>query len=189
MATTSRPTVRVGVAQFFGGTTYDQEARAYRGSTPVHLFNAGLSTVRAYQSKRISDKDYVLGQAKGRGMGASMIVEMPDDTEIRRAVPAAGPGTNYVGSGRKRITYTVILHVFHLAHKPHMEDAEADVDNLLEEVKSQVRSDVSLGGICYQAGENGRGIRTHVYPSNLGTDEITATHATVTFEAEVEIVS
>jgi hypothetical protein len=137
--------------------------------------------VRAYQPKRLSDKDYVLGQAKGRGMGAYIITELPNDTEIRRAIPA--------GTGRKRVTYTVILHVFHLAHKPHAEDAEADVDNLLEEIKSQVRSDVSLGGICYQAGENPRGIRTQVYPSNLGIDEITATHATVTFDAEVEIVS
>jgi hypothetical protein len=168
---------------------YDANARAYRGSIPAALKAAGLSTVRAYRPKRLSDKDYVLGQAAGRGMGAYLYVELPQDTEIRRAIPAAGPGTNYIGSGRKRITYSVVLHVFHLAHKQYAEDAEADADSLLEAIKNQIRADVSLGQICYQAGENGTGIRTRVYPSVTGEDEITGTYSTVAFDAEVEIIS
>jgi hypothetical protein len=183
VATTSRPIVQTGIAQFFGGTTYDTEARAYRGNIPAHLAAAGLSTVRAYQSKRVSDNDYVLNQAAGRGMGAYMIVEMPQDVEIRRALPA--------GTGRKRITYTVVLHIFHLAHMKHAEDAEADVAALLEEIKAQIRSDVTLGmkaqGL-YQAGENPSGIRTRVLPS-VQDKEVFGTMATVTFDAEVEIVS
>ena len=188
---TSRTIVRTGIAQFFGGVIYDTGARAYRGAIPGHLSNAGLSTVRAYKSKRINDNDYVLAQAAGRGMGAYMYVEMPDDTEIRRALNAAGPGTNYIAAGKKRITYRVILHVYHLAHKEYAEDAEADVDALLEEIKSQIRGDVTLGSVAgvYQAGENGAGIRTRVFPSNTGKDEITATYATVTFDVEVEIIS
>ena len=118
---TSRSIVRVGIAQAFGGTTYDTEARAYRGAIPAHLFNAGLSTVRAYRSKRIPDKDYVMSQQAGRGMGAYMIVELPQDTEIRRAAPAGSPTTT--ASGKKRITYQVVLHVFHLAHEQYAEDA------------------------------------------------------------------
>lgn len=190
MTTTSRPIVRVGIAQYFGGPTYDQQERAYRGAIPPALFAAGLSTVRAYQPKRLSDKDYVLSQAAGRGMGAYMIVEMPNDGEVRRAVGAAGPGTNYVASGRKRITYSVILHVFHLAHIRHAEDAEADVDNLVEEIKSQIRADVSLGSIpgVYQAGENASGIRSRINPSTADK-EVVATYATVSFDVEVEIVS
>jgi hypothetical protein len=179
---TSRQIVRTAIAQFFGGTAYDQEARAYRGNGP--LLSYGLSSVRAYQPKRVSDIDYVKAQAAGRGMGAYMVVELPADNEIRRALPA--------GTGKKRITYTVVLHIFHLAHQDHAEDAEADVDGLLEEVKAQIRSDVTLGarttaGI-YQAGENPSGIRTRVYPSSLDK-EITATYASVTFDAEVEIIS
>jgi hypothetical protein len=186
---TSRPIVRAGIAQFFGGTTYDDKAKAYRGNIPAALKAAGLSTVRAYRPKRLSDKDYVLGQATGRGMGAYLYVELPNDGEIRRALPAAGPGTGYILAGRKRITYSVVLHVFHLAHKAYAEDAEADVDNLLEEIKNRIRSDVSLGQICYAAGENNTGIRTRVYPSVTGEDEITGTYSTVTFDAEVEIIS
>lgn len=185
---TSRQIVRQGIAQYFGGTTYDTAARAYRGAIPNNLFNAGLSTVRAYRPKRLSDVDYVLHQAAGRGMGAYMYVELPGDTEIRRALPgrASSPAT-----GRKRITYTCVLHVYHLAHQQYAEDAEQDVDNLLEEIKSQIRGNVQLGTIpgVYQAGENGAGIKTRVYPSITGKDEITATYATVTLDVEVEIVS
>jgi hypothetical protein len=181
MATTSRTIVRTAVAQFFGGTTYDTNARAYRGSIPSDLFNAGLSTVRAYQPKRLNDIDYVKAQAAGRGMGAYMQIEFPFDSEIRRAVPGI--------TGRKRITYQVVLHVFHLAHQAYAEDAEADVDNLIEEIKSRIRSDPSISGACYQAGESPSGIRTRVYPSSLGQDEITATYVQITFDAEVEIVS
>jgi len=183
MTVTSRPIVRVGIAEWFGGTTYDAEARAYRGSIPSTLFNAGLSTVRAYRPKRLNDNDFVLKQAAGRGMGAYLYVELPGDLEVRRAIPA--------GTGKKRITYTTILHVFHLAHQNYAEDAEADVDNLIEEIKSMIRANVTLGSIpgVYQAGENSAGIRSRVFPSTTGKDEITRTYSTVTFDVEVEIIS
>lgn len=136
--------------------------------------------MRAYQPKRASDTDYVLEQAAGRGMGASMIVELPTDNEIRRAMPA--------GSGRKRITYTVTLHLFHLAYQDHAEDAEADVDALVEAVKDLIHGDVTLGGVCYQAGESPFGIRTRIYPSTDVKEKL-STYAQITLEAEVEIIA
>ena len=189
---TSRQIVRTGIAQFFGGPQYDQEARAYRGSIPAALYAAGLSSVRAYRPKRLSDVDYVKGHISAtgtaRGMGAYLYIDMPRDTEIRRAAPAAGPGTGYIKAGRKRVTYTTVLNVFHMAHIQHAEDAEADVDALVETIKDAIRGDVSLGGICYQAGENQRGIASNIAPSTLDK-EIVGTWATVTFDAEVEIIS
>lgn len=113
-------------------------------------------------------------------MGAYMTVEIGDDTEIRRAIPAQ--------NGRKRITYNVNLHLFHLAHMQHAEDAEADVNGLIEAVKNQIRGDVTLGGICYQAGENRAGIRTRVGQS-INDKEIVATYVRITLQAEVEIVA
>lgn len=136
--------------------------------------------MRAYQPKRASDTDYVLEQAAGRGMGASMVVELGSDTEIRRAIPA--------GTGRKRISYTVTLHIFHLAYQPHAEDAEADVDALVEAIKDYFHLDVTLGGVCYQAGENAIGIRTRIWPS-ADVKEKLSTYAQIQFEAEVEIVA
>ena len=180
MAVTTREIVQNGVAQFFGGTVFDSQFRAYRGGIPAALLAAGLSTVRAHESKRVSDQDYVLNQAAGRGMGAYMFVAIPSDDERRQAIPA--------GSGRKHIVYAVVLHIFHLAHKTHAEDAEADVNGLIEAVKQQIRGDVTLGGICYQAGESRKGIATRVYPSEA-PKEITGTYVQMSFEAEVEIVA
>lgn len=175
---TSREIVRTGIAQFFGGSTYDTDARAYRGSGP--LLANGLSTVRAYQPKRMDDVDYVKGQVAGRGMGAAMVVEMSADAEHRDAKPA--------GTGRKHVIYTVNLYGFHMAYQPYAEDAAADVDLLIEAIKSQLRDDITLGGICYQAGESRAGIKTRIYPSSE-YEETTATAFTITFEAEVEIVA
>lgn len=187
---TSRQIVRAGIAKFFGGPQYDTEARAYRGSIPPALFAAGLSSVRAYKPKRTSDIDFVKGQSAGRGMGALMYVDLPRDTEIRRALPAAGPGTGYVAAGRKRVTYTAVLNVFHLAHMQHAEDAEADVDGLVEAIKGAIRGDVTLGSIpgVYQAGENPRGIAVQIAPSTADK-EIVGTWATVTFDVEAEIIA
>lgn len=114
-------------------------------------------------------------------MGAYMAVEIPEDIEIRRALPAQ--------TGRKRITYDVILHVYHLAHMPHAEDAEADVNGLIEAIKGQIHQDVTLGGICYQAGENSAGIRTRVSPSVTERKEVLGTYVRIFFDAEVEIVA
>lgn len=113
-------------------------------------------------------------------MGSYIVVEIGEDDERRIALPAY--------TGRKNIVYDVTLHVFHLAHMPHLEDAEADVNGVIEAVKDQIRSDVTLGGICYQAGESRRGIRSRVEPS-IVSSEISGTEILITFQAEVMIVA
>lgn len=182
MALTSRTIVRTGVAQFFGGTTYDSTARAYRGSGP--LFSKGLSTVRAYQSKRINDMDYVLSQAAGRGMGAVMVLEMP---ETRDTVLTIGQIPANL-QGQRRLAYPVQCHVFHMAHQAYAEDAEKDVDDLDQAIHELIYTDPTLGGICYQAGINNAGIRSIIDPSEEWK-EITVTHFRVNFDVEVQIVA
>jgi hypothetical protein len=190
---TSRALVRTGIAEYFGGTNYNAGARAYQGSSP--LLGDGLSTVRAYQPKRISDTDYVLAQAQGRGMGASMVVELADDAITRRTLPARG-GAHPQSSGHRKVVYRTTLHLFHLAHQNYAEDAEADVDALIQAVLELIYSDVTLGmGVTgsnlgvYQCGESASGIRVHQDPSVLSNDEITATHISIDFDTEVEIVA
>jgi hypothetical protein len=175
---TSRQIVRNGIAQFFGGTTYDETTRSYRGSGP--LIPDGLTVVRPYGAKRINDQDYVLGQAAGRGMGAYMLVALPQDKEIRRTMPAV--------IGRKRVTYSTVLAVYHLAEKAYAEDAEADVDQLADAIKDLIHGDPSLGGICYQAGENELGIVTRIRQSR-DWNERTATEFEISFDTEVEIIA
>jgi hypothetical protein len=179
MAQTSRSIVRVGIAQFFGGTSYDSTFRCYRGGP---LLSSGLSTVRPYQPKRLPDTDYIMGLTPGRGMGALMVLEM---NQTRDEVLTVGQIPSSL-SGKRHLIYPVQCHVFHMAHEPYAEDAEADVDELDQALHEQIYSDPTLGGICYQAGIDSAGIRTIIDPST-NWKEITLTHFRVNFDAEVQI--
>ena len=180
MAVTSRSIVRVGIAKFFGGTSYDTSFKCYRGGP---LLSSGLSTVRPYQPKRTPDTDYVMGLNPGRGMGALMVLEMAEtrDTFLTLGTIPAASG------GQRHLVYPVQCHVFHMAHQNYAEDAEADVDELDQAIHEHIYSDPTLGGICYQAGIDSAGIRTIIDPSEKW-QEITVTHFRVNFNAEVQIV-
>jgi len=178
---TSRTIVRTGIAQFFGGTNYDDTFRCYRGGP---LLSSGLSTVRAYQPKREPDTDYVMGLTPGRGMGAMMILEMPRTRDHLLTTPGLPAG---IHGGQRHLVYPVKCHVFHMAHMPYAEDAEQDVDNLDQAIHELIYSDPTLGGICYQAGIDSAGIDSVIDPSSKW-NEITVTHFQVGFNAEVQIV-
>lgn len=176
--TTSRAIVRRGVATFFGGTNYDSIFRAYRNGP---LMAYGLSTVRAFQPKRLPDMDYVLGQAPGRGMGAVMILELAETRDVPMTI-----GQNIVLNGQRKLVYPVQLHVFHMAHEDFAEDAEADVDAIDQAIHELIYTDATLGGICYQAGMDSAGIRTLIDQPEVW-DEITVTHFRVCLDVEVQI--
>ena len=188
MAVTSRKLVRVAVAQFFGGTTYDQQFRAYRGGP---LLGSGLSTGRPYQAKRIPDTDYIMGLTPGRGMGALMVLEMAETRDTLLTGPGLPAGTH---GGQRHLVYPVECHVFHMAHMNYAEDAEADIDDLDQAIHEHIYSDPTLGTtpltgppMIYQAGINSAGIHTVIDPSE-DYKEITVTHFRVMFDAEVQIV-
>jgi hypothetical protein len=178
---TSRAIVRTGIAEFFGGTTYDSTFRAYRNG-PLNSY--GLSTVRAYQPKKLPDFDYVLGQAPGRGMGAVMILELNET----RDVPVTVTQFPSPSGGQRKLVYPVQCHVFHMAHQDYAEDAEADIDDLDQAIHERIYSDPTLGGICYQAGLDKVGIRTMIDQPEVW-DEITLTHFRVIFDAELMIIA
>lgn len=123
--------------------------------------------------------DYVIEQSAGRGMGAAMIVEIPHDKEHRLAFAGKTGGI-------KGIDYDVVLAGFHLAHMDHAEDAGKDVDLLIEAIKDRIRADRTLGGICYQAGEDETGIETVVHEYEEW-DERVMTPFTVQFMTQVAI--
>jgi hypothetical protein len=185
LAVTSRSIVRTGICQFFGGTTYDTEARAYRGNGPLAQY--GLATVRAFQPKKAADTDFTYGLPAGRGMGAYMIVYIHPTIELRDQKGGALGGGS-VTSGRKIIRYTVTLQGFHLAYEGHSEDAGADVDNLIEAIHDLMRGDKTLGSSVVQAGESHFGIRTATPPPVI-KDQVTETGFTISFEADVLITA
>jgi hypothetical protein len=188
MTQTSRALVRDGIAQFFGGTQWDPIFKCYRAGP---LLQYGLSTVRPYQPKREPDTDYVMGLNPGRGMGAMMVLELAETRDNLLTSPGLPAG---IHGGQRRLVYPVKCHVFHLAHMPYAEDAEADIDALDQAIHEHIYTDLTLGTspsdgppMIYQAGVSEAGIRTVIDPSE-NYKEIVATHFRVEFDAEVQIV-
>jgi len=188
LTATSKALVRDGIAQFFGGTQWDPAFKCYRAGP---LLQYGLSTVRPYQPKREPDTDYVMGLNPGRGMGAMMVLDLAETRDTLWTGPGLPAG---IQGGRRHLVYPVKCHVFHLAHMPYAEDAEADVEALVEAIHDHIYTDLTLGTspsdgppMIYQAGVSDGGIHSVVDPSE-NYKEIVATHFCVQFDAEVQIV-
>lgn len=187
MGATSRTLVRQGIASYFGGN-YVPNIRAYQGGP---LASAGLSTVRAGWGKRLNFADFVQGQMAGRGMGAYGIVEIGDDLEVRRAKggPPVVAGGTIVSGGTVFVWYMTTLNVFHMAQKGYAEDAQADIDLLIEAIKMQIRVDRTLGGICTQAGQDRFGIQTKEGYPGVDPNGRTGTWFRLQFKVLTQFVS
>lgn len=168
----TRAAVRNGIASYFGGSNYNATDRIWRDGP---LASAGLAGVRAYFPKRAPDGDYTVDLAPGRAMGAVMVVHIPNETEVRIAIQGATGGI-------KRQTYSVELHLYHLAQTPHTEDAQADFDGLLDAITDRIRADRTLGGIVVQAGEGDAGI-TKAMSEPYVKNERTKSYGIVRFDA------
>ncbi|MEU0516641.1 hypothetical protein [Streptosporangium sp. NPDC006007] len=177
MTAVTRAGVRGGIARWLGGT-YTAAERCYQGG-PLQAY--GLATVRSFFAKRVSDQEYTAGLAPGRSMGAVAVVHLGDSTERRIAVGGATDGW-------KHRFYAVTLHLYHLAQVPQAEDAQADLDELLEAIATLVHADRTLGGTVTQAGESTSGIRFFLgQPEYTPPPEYIRTYASVTFDADTYI--
>ncbi|WP_067483771.1 hypothetical protein [Actinomadura hibisca] len=174
----SREQIRVGIASFFGGSTFDTAARVYR---PTPLAAAGLAGVRPYWTTRFEDRDATAGLSEGRGMGAVMAVHLSGDAERRIAF---GGST----SGFKRRALAVELWVWHMARAASVEDAQADLDRLIDAIVSRIHGDRTLGGAVVEAGESERGISTNTGAVPMvepGTPPTVRQEAVISFDALV----
>lgn len=191
----TRLQVKKGIAAYFGGT-FVQNIRAYQNG-PINSY--GLGTVRAGLSKRLDLNNFVANQAKGRGMGAYMIVELGRDKETRRSeagAPVTDAGGNIIAGGIKFIRYRVTLNVFHLAHKAYAEDAADDIEQLIEAIKQLIRLDRTLGTtppsgppMITDAGNSSFGIQTQVGHPGVDSNERTATWFQMEFEVLTQIIA
>jgi hypothetical protein len=187
-ANTTRTSVRQGVAAYLGGS-YVEDIRAYQNGP---LLSFGLSTVRAGWGKRLDMNNFIAGQSAGRGMGAYMIVELGFEKEVRRAIagaPVTDGNGQIIAGGIKFIQYRVQLQCFHLAQKGYAEDAQADIDQLIEAIKQQIRYDRTLGGICTQAGEGRYGIQTSEGHPGVDANGRTGTWFQMQFEILTQIIA
>ncbi len=178
----TRQVFRQGLATFFGGSTYDPQGRTYSGGP---LTTSGLGCVRAYLTKREPDSDFVLGQVSGRSMGAVMLIHLPEEGPEQRI------GIGGAHAGIKWDPFQVQLHIYHVGMVDHAEDAQADLDQLLDAAKALIHGDRTLGGICTQAGESAQGrTRTQMRPPVVGgSPERTKTYALITFGADFYITA
>jgi hypothetical protein len=184
---TSRTIVRTGIATYFGGS-YVSNMRAYQHGS---LTSFGLGTVRAGYPKELNMKDAFAGLPAGRMSGALMIVEIGDDQEVRQSdagAPITDGSGNLIGGGIKRITYPISLDVYHISQELYAEDAQADVDLLIEAIKQQIRVDRTLGGICMDAGETSRGMKVIQRHSGQDASKRTLTSFSVAFEVRVNFI-
>jgi hypothetical protein len=128
----SRTTVRAAVANWF--------------TTPAI---PGVGTVFTSLPKTIQGSDSLSGV--GALDGASLAVYIESEQEYRKAFAGAT-------DGHKRIEYRVVLQVAFRSVKQLAQDAMTDFDTLIELLKVRLRSDRTLGGQVWQAGEgNGLG--------------------------------
>lgn len=181
----TRASVRQGVATFIGGPTFDAVNRTYSGGS---LTSSGLGCARAYVAKRIPDTDYHKGMVSGRSMGAVALVHLPEEGPEQR-IGLGGPT-----AGIKWDPFRVELHIYHLAMQQHDEDAQADLDALLDAVKAKIHGDRTIGGTFTQAGETSSGrILTRMWPPVIlgkkGEPERVESYATVTFGADTYITA
>jgi hypothetical protein len=187
MTVITRTTVRQGIAAYFGGT-YQPDFRCWQDGP---LLSAGLGTVRAAWPKHLSDADFTANMPVGRAMGAFAIVELGFDRENRQAI--AGPpvtvGGNIVSGGIKTDEYRASLQVFHMAQVDYAEDAQADVDGLIEAMKQLIRQDRTLGGICTQAGESRFGIQVTEGRPSVDSNERIGTWFQIQFHVMTQIIA
>lgn len=121
----SRATVRAGVAAWIA---------------PPNV--AGVGRVFTSFPKMMFGPDFIPAGAVGQTSGACLVVFISREVETRVAL-----------GGKKRVDYVVELHVFHRSVDPDSTVAMASFDTLVEALKTRLRSDHTLGGTIWEAGE------------------------------------
>ncbi|MCX5285691.1 hypothetical protein [Streptomyces sp. NBC_00198] len=130
-----------GICRYFGGD-YDEATRTYRTS-PID----GVGVVRRAWPTDDVHQDYFLGMVPDARTGCQIVINIPRQHEMRRAL-----GGEH--SGVKQIVYEVILHCYLRSRTAHAEDAQDDTYVLRDELVEWMRRERTLGGAVFQAGEH-----------------------------------
>jgi hypothetical protein len=154
-----RQLVREAVAAFFGGSTVAaDQGIAYQGGP---LSAMGLGTTFPYLIKGgAPDNYYTLGEPDGTSWGAVLTVHLGRVTNTRDSYGGATSGW------RKRL-YEVRCALDVISYAPHLEGAEAPLDDLVNAMDALIYADRTLGTtgqnypggrLIIEAGEGRNGI-------------------------------
>jgi hypothetical protein len=183
---TSRPIIRQGIAAYLGGT-FNPQNELYQGGP---LTSAGLGFVSVGYYKRINLAD-AFEQAVGTGFGAGLIVSFENDTEVSRdmaGVPQLDGSGDIIAGGWKFLTYNVLLDGYFISQMAYAQDAENNLDILIESIKQQMRYDRTLGGICMDAGMSRFGIRVAQGHPGIDENDRIGIWFTIRFETRVNMI-
>jgi hypothetical protein len=107
---------------------------------------AGLNTVYTGEPRLVRDEDYIAGVQPPVLSGAVGFPFVERQHEQRIAVGGAT-------GGMKMITYELAFAVRFKSAQKKGEDADDDHDSVIDAVVARIRSDRTLGGAFWQAGE------------------------------------
>jgi hypothetical protein len=134
--TGNRQQVRQAIAQYFGGTLVTADAGICYQNGP--LVSAHLGTAFPYKVKKSApDQYYTHGMPAGTGWGAVLTVSLTE--QIGRI--AIGGAT----SGWRARRYRTRCSVEVLSTEPHLETAEAGLDDLIDALIGLIYADRTLG--------------------------------------------
>jgi len=159
MSAGDRQLVREAVAAYFGGAKSTADGGNYYQGGPLSA--AGLGTAYPYLIKGgAPDEYYTQGVAAGTGWGAVLSVRVGTQRIIRSSY--GGPT-----SGWRERHYTVTCALDVISYEPHLETAEAGLDDLTDALLGLIYADRTLGTtsnayptgrLITQAGEGREGI-------------------------------
>lgn len=95
----------------------------------------GLNQVFTSFPKRIN---FQTNSTAGQLSRAAVVIFIQNETETRLAIGGAH-------NGWKRVDYSVIVQIFHHSLHRNAEDAMADFDTLVDNIKTRLRSDHNFG--------------------------------------------
>lgn len=140
----SQNAAMAALATWIGGAPAPDPApepgvRRYRGG-PV----PALGTVYTGFPSRLPGSDFLAGQPAGAVHGAVAVIRLEEPDEQRLTL---GPHP------LRRIAHPLLVHVYHRSTAKHSEDARAALRDLQDALSARLRSDTTLGGAVFSAGE------------------------------------
>ena len=121
-----------------------------RATLNSYLVGAAIPTLNQVFTSFPKRINFQVNATAGQMSRAAAVIFIQSERETRLAI---GGATN----GWKRVDYTVVLQVFHHSMQNNAEDAMADFDNVIDNLKNRLRSDHQFGDksgvLVWQAAE------------------------------------